>query len=73
MSSSTALVPVPFYPPARRGSGSFFRFGVAQRRPLLIERRQRSAVIEAEQGLAYDRQGRLTADGHVGRLVDIYA
>jgi hypothetical protein len=73
MSSSAALVPIPFYPPARSGSGSFFRFGMGERRPLLIERRQRSAAVEAEQALAYNREGCLTVDWHIGRLLDIYA
>jgi len=74
MSQSAALMPVPFYPPARTGTGSFLNFRAAARRPpLLVERRRRAAVAVPDQGLAYDREGRLLADVRTGTLLSIYA
>jgi hypothetical protein len=75
MSQSAALVPVPFYPPARTGTGSLSSFVTAERRPLLLERQQQTAVNVAmpAHGMAYDREGSLIADLHIGRLLNIYA
>ena len=72
MSRSTALVPVPFYPPVRTGTGSFFNFGTRSTRPLLIEQQVRTVASEPDEGMAYNRIGRVVGNPMVGTLVSIY-
>ena len=72
MAESTALVPVPFYPPVRTGTGSFFNFGATSTRPLLIEQQARTVVSEPDEGMAYNRIGCVVGNPMVGTLVSIY-
>ena len=73
MAEFAALVPVPFYPPVRTGTGSSFNFGETTRRPLLSESRVRILASEPDEGLAYSRNGHFVADTRIGWLVNIYA
>ena len=72
MAESTALVPIPFYPPVRTGTGAFFKFGESSRRPILLERQVRRIAPEPDDGLIYSGGGRLVADWRVGTRLNIY-
>ena len=72
MAESTALVPIPFYPPVRTGTGTLFNFDELSRRPVLLERQARTAAPEPDDVLAYSGEGRLVADWHIGTRVNIY-
>jgi hypothetical protein len=72
MAESVALVPIPFYPPVRTGTGTFFTFGESSSRPVLLEQQVRTAAPEPDDGLIYSGGGRLVADLWIGTRVNIY-
>ena len=73
MAESAALVPIPFYPPVRTGTGTLFKFGESFRRPLILKPQVRTVAPELDDGLIYSGGGRLVADWRVGTRVNIYA
>ena len=72
MAESAALVPIPFYPPVRAGTGTLFTFGESSRRPVLLERQVLTVSSEPDDGLIYSGGGRLVADLWIGTRVNIY-
>lgn len=72
MADSAALVPIPFYPPVRTGTGALFNFGESSRRPVLLKQQVRTVAPEPEDGLIYGGGGRLVADLRIGTRVNIY-
>jgi hypothetical protein len=73
MSESTALVPVPFYPPVRSGAGALFKFGERPGRPLFREQAVRTIASRPDEGMAYRRDGLLVDDACIGTRVNVYA
>lgn len=73
MSESTALVPVPFYPPVRTGAGALFKFGERPGRPLFREHAVRTVAPGTDEGMAYRRDGLLVDDARIGTRVNVYA
>ena len=72
MAESAVLVPMPFYPPVRAGTGTLFTFGESSRRPVLPERQVLAGASEPDDGLIYNGGGRLVADLWVGTRVNVY-
>lgn len=72
MVESTALVPIPFFPPARIGTGLLLKFSETSKRPLLLEPLARTVAPEADEGMAYSGDGRFIADTWIGTLLNIY-
>jgi len=72
MTESVALVPVPFYPPVRTGTGSFLQFGESSRHPVLLERQAYAVAPEPDECLTYSGDGRFIADIRIGTRVNIY-
>ncbi len=72
MAESAALVPIPFYPPVRTGTGSLFTFGESSRHPVCLEQPVRAVTPEPDDGLIYSGGGRLVADLRIGTRVNIY-
>ncbi len=72
MTESAALVPVPFYPPVRSGTGTLFTFGESSSGPVLLRQQVPTAAPEPDDGLIYSGGGRLVADVWIGTRVNIY-
>lgn len=72
MSESTALVPVPFYPPVRTGTGSFFNFGEQSRRSLPLDRAVRTVAPRPDGAMAYRRDGLFVDPVRIGTRVNLY-
>ena len=74
MSLSVALLPVPYDPTARSGSGALKRYvpGTRAVRRQRLPLRTTDAEPE-EPGMAYSSRGRLVSDSQLGIWVDIYA
>ena len=72
MAESAALVPIPFYPPVRTGTGTLFKFGESFRRPVILKQQVRTVSSEPDDGLIYSGGGRLVADWRIGTRVNIY-
>lgn len=72
MAESAARVPIPFYPPVRTGTGALLTFGRPSRRPLLLEQQTQINAPEADDGMAYRRDGRLLSDTRIGMWLNIY-
>jgi hypothetical protein len=73
MTESTALVPVPFYPPVRAGTGALFKFGERPGHPPLREYAVRTVAPGPGKGMAYRRDGLFVDDAHIGTRVNVYA
>ena len=72
MADSAALVPIPFYPPVRTGTGTRFTFGESFRRPVLLMQQVQAVAPEPDDGLMYSGAGRLVVDLRIGTRVNIY-
>lgn len=73
MEDSTALVPVPFYPPVRSAANAWFKFNSPSRRPWPGKEQVRAVVSKVDAGVVYyTSNGLLMADVRVGTLVNIY-
>ena len=72
MAESTALVPVPFHAPVRTGIGAYFKFRETSKPPLLLDQQVAAITPDGDEAMAYRRDGGLSADPHMGTLVNIY-
>jgi hypothetical protein len=72
MAESAALVPVPFYAPARIDVPLEFQSGGTLERQRASQTQPRTIVTEPQAGPVYTRSGRVWTDNHLGTLVDIY-
>lgn len=76
MSDPAALVPVPFYTPARMGTGNaktFFDHRQRARPAAPMVHPQWPAKAEADAGLVYDKSGAFVGDRSLGWIVNIWA
>jgi hypothetical protein len=72
MAESAALVPVPFYAPARIDVPIDFPYGGTRKRQRTGQAQPRSIATEPQAGPIYTRSARVWTDNHLGTLVDIY-
>lgn len=75
MPDSVTQVPVPFYPPARIGTGDagpFNNTGQPSRRMQRVDRQQWSAVSNLDQGLIYNQKGLWSKDLRLGWNVNVW-
>lgn len=72
MAESAALVPVPFYAPARIDVPMEFLSGGTLKRQRTSQTQPRTIATEPQAGPAYTRSGRVCTDNRIGTLVDIY-
>jgi hypothetical protein len=76
MSTHAALVPVPFYAPARIQTGKagpFFNHRPRARDTARLVQQERSATPDPDAGLVYDQRGTCVGDKRLGWLVNVWA
>lgn len=72
MAESTALVPVLFHAPVRTGIGAYLKFRETSKPPLLLTQQVVTITPDGDEAMVYRRDGGLSADTHIGALVNIY-
>jgi hypothetical protein len=75
MSDPAALVPVPFYAPARIRTGNaetFFNHGQRARATTHVVHQQQTDAPGAGIGLGYDQRGAVVRDPSLGWIVNIW-
>ncbi len=72
MAESAALVPVPFYAPARIDVPTEFQSGGTFKRQRTSQSQPRTIAAEPQTGPVYTRSGRVWTDSPRGTLLDIY-